>query len=212
METLLELQKDLQAELELMNEFAEENLKSYQVWQVTAFPKAEAIRLRLSYLRHHRLTLITHLQPELHGLRKEINFIHKSLMPDAKNYHTWAYLNWLYSHFSNLPEPQGGNRITDQAWADEVEWCNHMLDSNFKFRGSPTAGLNEEAQPESEGKIVPLDEETEEEGTVIARGDGRNNSAWSWRWHLMVARKGARPDPEAEREWVVSSRRGRYSY
>jgi protein farnesyltransferase/geranylgeranyltransferase type-1 subunit alpha len=34
MDTLLELRKDLQTELELMNEFAEENLKSYQVWWV----------------------------------------------------------------------------------------------------------------------------------------------------------------------------------
>ena len=32
MEILLALNKDLNAELELMNEFAEENLKSYQVW------------------------------------------------------------------------------------------------------------------------------------------------------------------------------------
>jgi protein farnesyltransferase/geranylgeranyltransferase type-1 subunit alpha len=32
MDTLLGLRKDLQTELELMNEFAEENLKSYQVW------------------------------------------------------------------------------------------------------------------------------------------------------------------------------------
>lgn len=32
MDILLALGKDLNAELELMNEFAEENLKSYQVW------------------------------------------------------------------------------------------------------------------------------------------------------------------------------------
>jgi protein farnesyltransferase/geranylgeranyltransferase type-1 subunit alpha len=32
MATLLALRKDLQTELELMNEFARENLKSYQVW------------------------------------------------------------------------------------------------------------------------------------------------------------------------------------
>lgn len=32
MSTLLALQKDLKTELQLMNEFAEENLKSYQVW------------------------------------------------------------------------------------------------------------------------------------------------------------------------------------
>jgi protein farnesyltransferase/geranylgeranyltransferase type-1 subunit alpha len=32
MNTLLALKKDLRTELQLMNEFAEENLKSYQVW------------------------------------------------------------------------------------------------------------------------------------------------------------------------------------
>lgn len=32
MAILLELGKDLEVELELMNEFARENLKSYQVW------------------------------------------------------------------------------------------------------------------------------------------------------------------------------------
>ena len=32
MQILLELKEDLEEELELMNEFARENLKSYQVW------------------------------------------------------------------------------------------------------------------------------------------------------------------------------------
>ena len=32
MQTLLALKKDLDEELELMNDFARENLKSYQVW------------------------------------------------------------------------------------------------------------------------------------------------------------------------------------
>jgi protein farnesyltransferase/geranylgeranyltransferase type-1 subunit alpha len=36
MATLLELKKDLNEELELMNDFAKENLKSYQVWWVAA--------------------------------------------------------------------------------------------------------------------------------------------------------------------------------
>lgn len=43
MQTLLELQKDLEAELELMNEFARENLKSYQVWWVFS-PRSQIIR------------------------------------------------------------------------------------------------------------------------------------------------------------------------
>jgi protein farnesyltransferase/geranylgeranyltransferase type-1 subunit alpha len=32
MNTLVALKKDLRTELQLMNEFAKENLKSYQVW------------------------------------------------------------------------------------------------------------------------------------------------------------------------------------
>lgn len=120
-------------------------------------------------------------------------------MPDTKNYHTWAYLNWLYSHFSNLPDAQGGNRFTDQSWAEESEWCNNMLDSHFKFRGPPATVLNDQAQPAEQGKIVFIEEQGEE-GPVIGRGDGRNNSAWSWRWYLMIARKGANPHPEAELE------------
>lgn len=34
MQILLDMKKDLEVELELMNEFARENLKSYQVWYV----------------------------------------------------------------------------------------------------------------------------------------------------------------------------------
>lgn len=37
MQILLDMKKDLEVELELMNEFARENLKSYQVWYVTFF-------------------------------------------------------------------------------------------------------------------------------------------------------------------------------
>lgn len=120
--TLVALQKDLAGELELMNEFARENLKSYQVW-------------------HHRLLLLEALSPD--DPVEEIEFIHASLLPDPKNYHTWAYLHWLYCHFSGL------GRITEQRWAEELEWCAGMLET-----------------------------------------DGRNNSAWGWRWFLRMARPG----------------------
>ncbi|OCF42197.1 protein farnesyltransferase/geranylgeranyltransferase type-1 subunit alpha [Kwoniella heveanensis CBS 569] len=123
MATLLALKKDLEEELQLMNEFAIQNLKSYQVW-------------------HHRLLLLTHISPE--DPQFEIEYIHQSLLPDPKNYHTWAYLHWLYSHFYTL------DRISDKQWADELRWCEEML-----------------------------------------RVDGRNNSAWGWRWYLRVARPGA---------------------
>lgn len=63
--------------------------------------------------------LLSHLSPEDPG--KEIAFIHESLIPDAKNYHTWAYLHWLYCHFSSL------GRISDARWASELAWCEAML-------------------------------------------------------------------------------------
>ncbi|WVW85575.1 hypothetical protein I302_107613 [Kwoniella bestiolae CBS 10118] len=123
MATLLALKKDLEEELQLMNEFAIQNLKSYQVW-------------------HHRLLLLTHISPQDPSF--EIEYIHQSLLPDPKNYHTWAYLHWLYSHFYTL------GRISEKQWQDELRWCEEML-----------------------------------------KVDGRNNSAWSWRWYLRVSRPGA---------------------
>ncbi|WVR07521.1 hypothetical protein IAU60_004563 [Kwoniella sp. DSM 27419] len=123
MATLLTLDKDLEAELQLMNEFAVQNLKSYQVW-------------------HHRLLLLTHISPG--DPTFEIDYTHESLLPDPKNYHTWAYLHWLYSHFYTL------GRISDKHWVDERRWCEEML-----------------------------------------RVDGRNNSAWGWRWYLCVGRPNA---------------------
>ena len=90
---------------------------------------------------------MTHISPS--DPRSEIDYIHDALIPDPKNYHTWAYLHWLYSHFAD--------RISETQWHDEEAWCTEML-----------------------------------------RVDGRNNSAWGWRWFLRVARPGAQIDGEVE--------------
>ncbi|ORX38476.1 hypothetical protein BD324DRAFT_620993 [Kockovaella imperatae] len=127
-QTLLALQKDLEAELELMNEFARVNLKTYQVW-------------------HHRLLLMSHISPK--DPQSEIDYIHRALLPDPKNYHTWAYLHWLFSHFQD--------RISFKQWQDEREWCTEAL-----------------------------------------RVDGRNNSAWGWRWYLYVE---CAPEKASEEYW-----------
>ncbi|ESK86396.1 farnesyltransferase geranylgeranyltransferase type i alpha subunit [Moniliophthora roreri MCA 2997] len=76
-ETLLALDADLEAELELMNSVAVEHLKTYQVW-------------------HHRRLLMMRVRkpaPELH-------FIANSFQTDAKNYHTWSYRQWLLAYFN----------------------------------------------------------------------------------------------------------------
>lgn len=137
------------------------------------------------------------MQPNLKDLQHEIDFIHNSLMPDTKNYHTWAYLNWLYSHFSNLPDAQGGNRFSEDSWAKELEWCNHMLDSTFKFQGPRVADENAARDGNSDYSSNGVDHDAL---TTFGHGDGRNNSAWSWRWHLVIARKGASPEPAVEIE------------
>jgi protein farnesyltransferase/geranylgeranyltransferase type-1 subunit alpha len=103
MATLLALKKDLGEELELMNEFARVNLKSYQVW-------------------HHRLILMTHISPK--DPQEEIDYIHEALLPDPKNYHTWAYLHWLFSHFAD--------RITEKQWDEEQVWCESLLKSDAR--------------------------------------------------------------------------------
>jgi protein farnesyltransferase/geranylgeranyltransferase type-1 subunit alpha len=138
-----------------MNSFAEENLKSYQVW-------------------HHRLTLLLHLSPTLStGLQEEIDFVHASLLRDTKNYHTWSYLHWIFSHFSALDAEKGGDRFAEEDWEKELAWCEGMLDSDLKIG------------------------EVEEEEV---KGDGRNNSAWGWRWYLTMARGGVQGKKDVEKE------------
>lgn len=46
--TLIELAKSLPDELELMNQLAEENMKSYQVWYVLLVPSASSYPLTLT--------------------------------------------------------------------------------------------------------------------------------------------------------------------
>lgn len=46
--TLIELAKSLPDELELMNQLAEENMKSYQVWYVPLVPSASSCLLTLT--------------------------------------------------------------------------------------------------------------------------------------------------------------------
>ncbi|KAK7047435.1 CAAX geranylgeranyltransferase alpha subunit [Paramarasmius palmivorus] len=76
-ETLLALNSDLEAELELMNPIAVEHLKTYQVW-------------------HHRRLLMMRIKKPA----PELQFIASSFQVDAKNYHTWSYRQWLLAYFN----------------------------------------------------------------------------------------------------------------
>ena len=54
----------------------------------------------------------------------EIKFIHQALLPDPKNYHTWAYLHWLYSFFTP--------KLSAEDWVDELKWCESMIEDDAR--------------------------------------------------------------------------------
>lgn len=135
---------------------------------------------------------MTHIEPELPLLRQEIDFIHAALLPDAKNYHTWAYLHWLFSHFDKL------GRFRDEAGqrtiAEEIEWCELMLDSEVTLLNPLSVAAV------SDGADYGENDDDDDE---INKGDGRNNSAWAWRWYLMISRNGAEKNTDKEIQYAL---------
>ncbi|KAG8884780.1 CAAX geranylgeranyltransferase alpha subunit [Tulasnella sp. 331] len=124
-QTLLRINAPLDKEVLLINSMMGQNLKTYQIW-------------------HHRRLLQTHLRDPF----AELMFITKALRPephrhtssdegeekeeparknghggpvDTKNYHTWAYRQWLLAEF-NSPE----------LWAGELEFVEEMLRDDLR--------------------------------------------------------------------------------
>ncbi|KAF8331276.1 uncharacterized protein EI90DRAFT_3123445 [Cantharellus anzutake] len=97
-DTLLAVKSDLDAELDMMNDIASKHLKTYQVW-------------------HHRRLLLTHLRKP----RPELVFIANALQEDAKNYHTWAYRQWILAEFND-----------DDLWAGELAFVEKMLSEDLR--------------------------------------------------------------------------------
>lgn len=98
-----------------MDELAEKYLKTYQVWH------------------HRRLLLLrgalTAGSPDPEdpaavqaGIERELGFIESGLRSDAKNYHTWAYRQWLLAHF-NPPHV---------IWTKELEYVEKMLEEDVR--------------------------------------------------------------------------------
>ncbi|EJD51260.1 protein prenylyltransferase [Auricularia subglabra TFB-10046 SS5] len=93
--TLQATQADLAKETELMDELGETFLKNYQVW-------------------HHRRLLVTQTARPAH----ELIFSANVLRVDSKNYHTWAYRQWVLAHF-NQPGLWDGERAFVEAMLQE---------------------------------------------------------------------------------------------
>lgn len=97
-DTLIIIGASLEKELELMDEISKKFIKYYQVW-------------------HHRRLLQTKLCKPL----PELTFIAKILAIDEKNYHTWAYRQWLLVHF-NQPE----------LWDGELPFAELLLSGDVR--------------------------------------------------------------------------------
>jgi protein farnesyltransferase/geranylgeranyltransferase type-1 subunit alpha len=76
-------------------------LKTYQVW-------------------HHRRLLLIHLKNPL----PELLFISNALQEDAKNYHTWAYRQWILNHFAS--------ELGEKVWEDEINFAETMVDEDVR--------------------------------------------------------------------------------
>ncbi|KAM0787612.1 hypothetical protein ACM66B_003679 [Microbotryomycetes sp. NB124-2] len=122
-ETLVQLNADLALELDLMDQLVKAHIKSYQVWQ-------------------HRKTIVTALQSS----SRELAFSTRALSFDAKNYHTWAYRQWVLCHFfSDLPDnSQNVTRIAStstakqdledrpKVWQAELDYVDELLQADIR--------------------------------------------------------------------------------
>ncbi|ORY92535.1 hypothetical protein BCR35DRAFT_285887 [Leucosporidium creatinivorum] len=123
-ETLLATNADLSKELDLMDELVKEHIKSYQVWQ-------------------HRRTIVTSLQSST----RELPFTTRALSFDSKNYHTWAYRQWVLCHFfssQTTPAPLSERKATSSAeedgdekkrksvWQEELEYTRELLEKDVR--------------------------------------------------------------------------------
>jgi protein farnesyltransferase/geranylgeranyltransferase type-1 subunit alpha len=84
-----------------MEDVAIQFLKTYQVW-------------------HHRRLLLIRLKNPL----PELLFISNALESDEKNYHTWAYRQWILNHFAA--------ELGDQVWDDEINFVESMLEDDIR--------------------------------------------------------------------------------
>jgi protein farnesyltransferase/geranylgeranyltransferase type-1 subunit alpha len=145
----------LRAELGWLDNLAHANMKSYQVWQ------------------HRRIVVAALGDPA-----NELQFSAENLARDAKNYHTWAYRQWVLAHFGGLSLPT--------AVGDAVE--------------SPVESPGKAQFPQLwEGELGYVDE--------LLREDVRNNSAWNHRWYVCFARFGISAHASVAKERVEAMRK-----
>ena len=189
-------------ELDFMDVLAKENMKNYQVWQ-------------------HRKVIVTELG---HAISKrastddasaageewkavagrELAFVRDALKQDAKNYHTWAYRQWVLGHFGGMgnvkADTSGAGEgsisairkaVGDDVWSQELAYVEELLEEdlrnnsawNHRFftlfaSGRASSGPNDDAEDE----II----EQEVQYSIKKLGIAKNNSsAWGYLRGIM---------------------------
>lgn len=80
------------------------------------------LTLQLGFARQHRKLIVTaYGDPSL-----ELDFIARVLAKDSKNYHTWAYRQWVLCHFGGLPDRQAAAGHP-QLWDGELAYIDELL-------------------------------------------------------------------------------------
>lgn len=98
-DTLLAIEADLEKELKLMDDIATKFLKTYQVW-------------------HHRRLLLGRVRKPAY----ELEFVAQGIKEvDSKNYHTWAYRQWILAEFNE-----------NELWAGELPFVEGLLDTDIR--------------------------------------------------------------------------------
>ena len=87
--------------------------------------------------RQHRRTIVLALDDP----SRELDFTAKALSIDEKNYHTWAYRQWVLCHFwadrsvapGALAAQSDARRAeVERVWAGELEYVERLLDSDVR--------------------------------------------------------------------------------
>lgn len=113
-------------ELGLLDALVKLHLKNYQVWSVLvrmASPGSSA-ELASYCCRQHRRAIVLALDDS----SRELGFTTRALAFDSKNYHTWAYRQWVFSHFYEKPDSEDYQKNC----ADELEFTRHLLQADVR--------------------------------------------------------------------------------
>lgn len=113
-------------ELGLLDALVKVHLKNYQVWSVLVHMASPGSIAELaSYCcRQHRRAIVLALDDP----SRELGFTTRALAFDSKNYHTWAYRQWVFSHFYEQPNSEHYQKNC----ADELEFTRHLLQADVR--------------------------------------------------------------------------------